>query len=227
MSTMESKYVCIHYGFGDYVACFGLIKELSKQHDIILFAIPHRSNLHIENIKRLYNSIKNVQISTDDPKSYSDVLYVGWDKFFDAAWLDPSINCIEYFYNQVEVPLNLMWDNFYFERDMKKEKEIFDSLGLNEEYIFLHDDPVRGFVIDRKYIKPDTRIVHLIELGDISILDILYVVEKAKEVHVYNTGLIPFIELMNINHPNLNYHKYIRPLPYEQPILKLNWNIIN
>lgn len=224
---MASLKVCIHYGFGDYVVCYGLIKELAKEHDIILFAIPHRSKLHIDNIKRLYSSIENVYISDKDPKLFTDVLYIGWDKFFETVEKDPSANCIRYFYNQVGVPLNKMWDNFYFKRDIKKEKEIYNSLGLNgEEYIFLHDDPTRDLVIDRKYLTPNLRIVHLIELENISILDVLYLVEKSKEVHVFNTGLVPFIELMNIKHNNLNYHKYLRPLYFEQPILKLKWNII-
>jgi hypothetical protein len=69
------------------------------------------------------------------------------------------------------------------------------------------------------------RVIHLVEHEDISILDILYVVEKSKEVHTFTTGLVPFIDQMNIKHNNLNLHKYVRPLPYDQPILKLNWNI--
>jgi hypothetical protein len=228
---MNNLYLCTHYGFGDYVVCYGLVKEMSKRYDnVILFAIPHRSVLHISNIKRLYSSIKNVQINTDDPKLYPDVLYVGWNKFTEALAKDPSTHCLNFFYDQVGVPLNLMWDNFYYDRDMAKEKEIFyDRLGLkdDEEYIFLHDDPVRGFEINRQHITPDIKIIHLVELDDVSILDTLYLIERSKEVHVGNTGLVPFIELMNIKHNNLNYHKYIRPLPSEQPIFKLNWRIIN
>ena len=224
-------YLCTHYGFGDYVVCYGLVKELAKQYDnVILFAISHRSDLHIDNIKRLYSSIKNVQVSTDNPTSHKDVLYVGWDKFTEALRRDPSTHCLKFFYEQVGVSLNLMWDNFYYDRNMAKEKEIYyDRLGLkdDEEYIFLHDDPVRGFVINRQLVSPNIKVIHLVELEDISILDTLYLVEKSKEVHVGNTGLVPFIELMNIKHNNLNYHKYIRPLISEQPILKLNWKIIN
>jgi len=228
---MNNLYLCIHYGFGDYVVCYGLVKELSKQYDnVILFAIPHRSDLHIDNIKRLYSSIKNVQVTTDSPESYASVLYVGWNKFTEALAKDTSTHCLKFFYDQTGVPLNLMWDNFYYDRDTTKEKEIFyDRLGLkdDDEYIFLHDDPARGFVIDRQHISPNLKVIHLVELEDISILDTLYLVEKSKEVHVGNTGLVPFIELMNIKHNNLNYHKYIRPLTSEQPILKLNWKIIS
>lgn len=227
---MNNLYICTHYGFGDYVICYGLVKELAKKYDnVILFAIPHRSKLHLDNIKRLYSSINNVQINTDKPNLYENVLYVGWHNWDAALQKNPTIQFQKFFYEQVDVPLNLLWDNFYFERNMDKEKEIYyDILGLkdNEEYVFLHDDPIRNYVINKKYITPNLKIIHLVELEDISILDTLYLVEKSKEVHMTTTGLVSFVDQMNINHNNLNFHKYVRPAPFEQPILRLKWNII-
>jgi len=222
-------YLCTHYGFGDYVICYGLVRELSKIYDnIYLFAIPHRSSLHIDNIKRLYSSIENVQIITDDPKNYKDVFYLGYEKFAEHIKKDPHTSFAKFFYDQAGVPLSILWDNFYFKRNIKKEKEIYKRLGLeNEDYIFLHDDPVRGFVINRKYINPGIKVIHLVDLEDISILDTLYLVEKSKEVHCYTTGLVSFIDQMNIKHDNLNMHKYLRPLEYDQPILRLTWKIWN
>lgn len=29
--------ICTHYGFGDYVICYGLIRELAKKDDITLY----------------------------------------------------------------------------------------------------------------------------------------------------------------------------------------------
>jgi len=225
---MNDLFICTHYGFGDYVICYGLIKELSKRYDnIILFVMKHCSDLHIENIRRLYSSIKNVQINTDDPKTYKDVLYLGWQEYADVIKEDPTISFVRFFYDRMNLPLNLMWDNFYFERDLKKEKDIFYDLGLkdDEEYVFLHDDPARGFMIDRRYI-PDIRIIHLVELKNVSILDTLYLIEKSKEVHIFTTGLVAFVDLMNIIHNSLNLHRYVRPAPFDQMILRLNWNII-
>jgi hypothetical protein len=226
---MKDLFLCPHYGFGDYVIIYGLIKELSARYNIILFVIQHRSRFQTDNIKRLYSSIKNVRINEDAPSLYEDVFYLGYDRWEEAIRTDRYAQFQKFFYAQAGVPLNLMWDNFYFKRDMDKEKEIYyDKLGLKdgEEYILLHDDPVRGFIIDKQYI-PDMRIIHLVEHEDISILDILSVVDKSKAVHTFTTGLVPFIDQMNIKHDSLNLHQYIRPLSYDQPILRLNWNIIN
>lgn len=228
---MNDLYLCTHYGFGDYVVCYGLVKELSKRYkNIILFARPHRSKLHIDNIRRLYASIENVKVITEDPKLYKNVLYIGGKKFLRAIRRDPSIQCSKFFYDQVGIPLNLMWNNFYYKRDLDKEKEIYyDKLGLKdkEEYVFLHDDPARDFIINMKYIKPNIKIIQLTDLMDVSILDTLYLVEKSKELHSFNSGLVVFIDQMDIKHNNLNLHKYVRPLLSDQPILRLNWNIIN
>ncbi len=226
---MNDLYLCIHYGLGDYVMCYGLVKELSKRYNkIFLFGIPHISNLHLENIKRLYSSIKNVEVIIDSPKLYKNVLYIGYDKFFNDIKKDPTIQCAKYFYDQAGVPLNLMWDNFYFKRDLNREKEIYHSiLKDGEEYVFLHDDPSRNYVIDREYVNLGIKMICLNDLPNVSILDTLYLIEKAKEVHIENTGLVSFIDQMNIKHDNLNYHSYTRPSISEQPILKLNWNIIN
>ena len=86
---------------------------------------------------------------------------------------------------------------------------------------------MRNFIIDRKYVSPDIKIIHLVELEDVSILDTLYLVEKSKEVHAFSTGLVPFIDQMGIVHNSLNYHKYIRSGLQDQPVLLLDWNIIN
>jgi glycosyltransferase involved in cell wall biosynthesis len=222
--------LCTHYGFGDYVICYGLVKELAKRYDnITLFAIPHRSPLHIENVKRLYSSIKNVHISTEKASDFHNVFYLGFDYIRDKIRQHPGVPFPYHFYDQAGVPLHYLWDNFYFERDTEKEKAVYyDRLGLKdgEQYILLHDDPVRGFVIDRKYINPDLKILHLVDYDDISILDTLMVVENAKEVHCMTTGLVSFIDQMNIKHDSLNLHKYIRPNEFDQPILRLKWNII-
>lgn len=221
--------LCIHYGFGDYVICYGMVKELARTEEVTLFVIPHRSPLHIENIKRLYANIPNVIISTDDPKMYDDTMYIGWDKFLKAVHEGYCQPFPIFFYNQAGVPLNMLWDNFVYDRDTNREKEIYyDLLGLKDDevYDFLHDDPFRGFIIRKEYIDPDVRTIHLVELESVSILDTLLLVERSRRLHTFTTGLVPFIDQMNIKHNSLNLHRYIRPLSYDQPILKLNWNII-
>jgi hypothetical protein len=224
---MNTLYLCTHYGFGDYVICYGLVKELSKKYDkIFLFGKRHQTDWDLDNIRRLYSSIKNVEVIVDDPNLYKNVTYLGWHHFIRAQAINQSTQFQQFFYEYMGIPFNLMWDNFYFERDMIKEKEIYyDKLGLkdNEEYIFLHDDNKRGFIINKQYISPNIKIINT-GIIDISLLDSLYLVEKSKEIHIIPTGLVSFIDQMNIRHNHLNIHQYTRP--ENQIIVRLKWNKI-
>jgi hypothetical protein len=215
-----------HYGFGDYVICYGLVRELAKESNVVLFVKEHLSELHLDNVRRLYSSIDKVEIVTDDPKPDPDVVYLGWDELFKAVDEGYGLTASEYFYNQLNIPLNLLWDNFYFKRDIEKEKGIYHGI-VKGEYVFILDDKSRGFTIRDEYIPKGVQVVRLNEYPNVSVLDCLYLVENAKEVHLSNTGLVSFIDQMGIRHDRLNYHRYTRPATFEQPLLRLNWDIID
>ena len=242
---MEPINLYSYHGFGDYCVAFGIIKEYAKIHDKIFCYTDKVDENSLKTRRRLFSSIKNVEIMSgvyDNVKTYRNLGIAHMKYWFDVVqpWYDnPNLPAPDWFskdwlfdvvwYRQAQIPFNLKWDNFYFERDLHKEKEIFyDRIGLkdNEEYIFLHEDLNRKLCIKREYVNPDIRLIEFSKLSDINILDILYTVEKSKEVHTFNTGLATFIDLMNIQHSNLNYHKYLRPMIFEQPVLKLNWNFI-
>lgn len=229
--------------FGDHCIAYGIVKEFAKEHKKINYYSDEMNDNTFETNVRLFSSLKNVELIREPykgkpPLDFSIAHTAYWfDKvrswYDDVNKLMPSWYSDEWrfdrqWYLNANVQFNLKWDNFFFKRDLKKEKEIYyDVLGLKdgEEFVFLHEDPSRGWFLDRKFVQPNIKIIEFQKL-DVNILDILYTIEMSKEVHTFNTGLLSFIDLKNIFHPNLNYHKYIRPMPFEQPILKLKWNII-
>jgi len=248
---MEAFRIFTYHGFGDHCICYGIIKEFAKIYEKIeCYSDRTFSGVYdirtFNSAKRLYSTLKNVELM---PEPYVEETHCahhsiagtpywfekvgGWIKdtslpppdWFDESWIFDR----QWYFNAC-LPFNFKWDNFYFERNLIKEKEVFyDVLGLkdNEEFIFLHEDPARKYYIKREYINPNIKLIEFDKLLDINILDILYTVEKAKEVHTYNTSTLTFIDLMNINHNNINYHKYVRPWIFEQPGLHLNWKIID
>ena len=233
-----------HNRIGDLCICYGFIKEFSKQYDNILLTID-LNVCKFNNIVRLFSSIPNLDFTEQrfNDNEYDKIISSNWwfqqvypwyenpknptpfpfreDMIFDRFW-----------YRLAGVPFNKKWDNFYLERNLEKEKEVFyDILGLkeNDEFIFLHEDPFNkdeDRTIKRKYINPNVRLINITNWDDISIFDTTYTIEKSKEVHVINSSFRTFIDLMNINHNNLNYHKYARSNPAEQVAVRLKWKTL-
>jgi len=243
---MNTVNIYTHECIGDHLISYGAVKELAKPYDKVFVRTFNPSTLHFDNVKRLYSSIKNVEVvsSEEAEKWDSCIIFATTQLWFDQVkpWYEnPRLpytltkNMIfdRFWYDMVNLPLNLKWDNFYLERDLEKEKNIFYNifkLTNNEPFIFLHEDPYNGDsdrTIKRKYINSKLKLINITYYSDISILDMCYTIERAKEVHVINSSFLTFIDLMNIKHDNLNYHKYARPNPVEQIALRLNWKIID
>lgn len=242
-----------YLGFGDHCSCFGLIKEVAKHHAVVEYysGLP-REKYTQENAIRLYSNIPNVVIK-DEALIDSDVqldlaLANTWQWFkeivpYDTTEIPDHLKdnaefwrCERQWYHNAGIPFNLKWDNFYYERDLDKEKEIYyDVLGLKdgEYFVFLHEDTTRGFEynsagykINYDHVNTNLKIIHLQELKDISILDLVYTIERAHEVHSFNSGIAIFIDLTIKNYDNLYYHDYVRHKNFWRPTFKLNWKEI-
>jgi hypothetical protein len=245
---MNNANIYTHECMGDHLICYGGVKELAKNYNKVSVRTFKPGTLHFENIKRLYSSIPNVEvISSKEAENWNFnncIIFGSTQWWFDQVkqwYYNPQLpytlgeNMIfdRFWYNMIKLPLDLKWKNFYLQRDLERENAIFyNMLGLKDgdSYIFIHEDPLNkdeDRTIKRKYIDRKFRLINMTDLPDISILDTTYLIERAKEVHVINSGFLTFIDLMNITHNNLNYHKYARPNPVEQVALRLNWNIIN
>lgn len=234
-------------GIGDQCICYGILKEFAKHHDRIEVRTDKTSKYKFKTATRLYSSIPNVELidepySADDLTNHCIAHTKAWFDAINPWYAEPNLPIPEWYnedwmfdkqwYFNANVPFNLKWDNFYFERNMEKEKEIFyDILGLkdNEEYTFIHEDVFNkdeDRIVKREYINPNIRLISITDYNNISILDTAYLIENSKEVHVINSSFRTFIDLMNIKHNNLNYHKYTRSNPAEQVAVRLKWNEI-
>jgi hypothetical protein len=122
----------------------------------------------------------------------------------------PDINFDVAFYNQMGVPFTQRWDKFYVARDLDREKELFDKLNLSpNNYIFLHDDPSRGLVIDRTHIENKDLAVFTPSMCKTdNIFDYLSIMHNATEVHCMDSSFkLMFDSISNIDKtPKLFYH---------------------
>ena len=134
----------------------------------------------------------------------------------------------EIFYEMAEVPFDNKWDEFFVERNLEREKQVFNELGLKDgdKYAFVHDDSRRKISKNKpnlKIIKPDN--------PDYSIFDFLYTIENAEEIHCINSSFSCLIECMQIKAPKMVLHQYARAEgesggDLELGVLKSPWQIM-
>ena len=225
---MKEIYIWHHMGMGDYFTCNGIVRHYASLYDKITLFYKHP---YKKNVERLYGDLKHINFI--DGGTYEDNLARIWEMthpgvnllkiIISNQQLSEKYSFDEQFYQKANIPIEYKWSKFHFERDIKKEKEVYyDILGLkdDEEYIFLHDYPG----IQTKYIPDNIKIIKPTN-QDIQIFDFLYTMEKSKEVHLMNSSFFGLADCIQLKHNNLFYHEYIRG---EGCMLftKLNWQIL-
>jgi len=230
--------VITQVGVGDMLLCYGIIKEFSKRFKKVQYYV-HEGNYDIA--VRLFKNISNVEIVKaviDNHRvivdNYDNTFVLGLEYHDEELKHNPTIHPDRFFYEYTKIPIEKKWENFNFERNINEEKRVFyDILKLkdDEEYIFLQEIKERELEIDKKYITPGIKIINPEDYPNIMLFDFLYTIEKAKEVHVVNSCFRTLIDLMNIKHDKLFYHRntikfHPKQLEHTQPECRLNWKVI-
>ena len=113
-------------------------------------------------------------------------------------------------------------DYFYVKRDEKEESELLEKLNPNNKpYIFVHDDPERGMVLDRL----DPKDFHVIRNDNTkNIFHFIKVLENAKEIHCMESSFKSLIDIY-AKTADLYYHD-LRGHPLGEQTNR-EWEIIN
>ena len=222
---MNELYIYHHLGLGDHLICNAIVRKYSKLYNkIYLFVKNH----NLSSVNFMYRDLKNISYIVGDDyyaqnyitnNKITNILIVGFSDFKNM-----NINFDEYFYTQAKLNFENKWSDFYIERNILSEKNLFDSLKLEKnKYIFVHDDESRGYIINDnllpegiKIIKPDIKLNN-------NFFDYIYTIENAKEIHCIDSSYLNLIDLLKIKN-DLNFYKNRRENELT-PILKLNWKI--
>jgi hypothetical protein len=241
---MKKVFFAPHLGLGDHFTCNGMTREIYKESSIMVMIVKENN---IKVVRRMFSDLKNLHLiplvgsmDYDDDQHMNDAFYLM--KFFESRGYEiKSVGAFspnnfirdhrrydEIFYNQVNVDFQKRWDSFYYERDINAEMKMFNecfNLKKNE-YIFLHDDPTRGRVINKELLPNDLRIItpHQ-KFWDADILDYRYILENAKEIHCVNSSFADLMDSFDLSKVNrLCIHEYART---EDPVnYKNNFEII-
>ena len=202
-------------GLGDHFTCNGLVRHYYKQFDkVYLFCYKHFEN----NIKFMYRDLPNLytiglnsDIEVDEYISKNNLqdklIKIGFDK---SRALQHQVETFdEGFYLAENLPFSLRFDDYFVERDMEKEMELYKTLNPNDDdFIFVHEDPERGMFLDKNRIRQDLKII-----GNdkrFLIFDYIHLISKAKEVHVMQSSLKDMINSYSFPNTKFFLHNYVR-----------------
>jgi hypothetical protein len=155
--------------------------------------------------------------------------YSKWSRFLTEN--NRSFAHLMYEYEGMD-PLNRI-KNFKIYRDQNLEDERFTMFQKND-YILVHDDPIRSFVIPSINFKNNVEKIDLNMRSDI-IIDMLKVIENAKQLHFIDSSYSVLIHLLSFNNEKIrSIPKYLYTLNrntrdigiYQDPNA-YNWTQVN
>ena len=218
---MSKLFIAGHQGLGDHILCNGLYRELAKKHKLCVLAVKI---VNFRSLKRMLGDQRNILIIPIPDKKVSFFLEK-LQQFFNLFgfkclklgykgenFLRGDIRFDENFYLQAKVDFIKRWESFSYFRNQELEMKLFKELECDREpYIFVHEDLRRGFLIDKKLIKSNIRIITpLPKTKKLNFFDYRFILESASEVHCIESSFCAFVESLQI--PVKKFaHMYARP----------------
>lgn len=243
MSLMsEAIYIVGDQGLGDHLLCNGIYREYASRYVLCIVAVTER---YEQTIKRMLADVPNIRIASYPDRYFSartlakgkimqriegfDVLVLGRrGKEFPTG---PILRLDAHFYKQANLDLNLRWSNFNFGRDRDKERQLFEYFRCQDsDYIFLHEDESRDYLVRRDLIPSDVRIIKPdVSLKEFDFFDYTMVIENAIEIHCIESSFAALIEALPLEVPKFA-HRYARPETkndfHREFTYKSSWNIL-
>lgn len=231
-----------HQGFGDLIVCFPIVHYLSHLFPEKRILFVNRDS-HKKNIKKFISLNKKIESQSipgypahgEGPvnleisivqnwviKNNYSLIRTGYEKYS----YDPKKYWDQSFYEKIGIDYEVKYKFNLIERNLESEDSAckkITGLSLNDNdniFSFVHDDPDRGISL---LPKTDLKIIK--NNKDIDIIDMLGIMEKAKELHMMGSSLLCLAELMGL--PNNNqkafYYSVRNNLNFKN---KEKWTII-
>lgn len=245
---MSHLYLHHHLGLGDMIHCNGLVRALLEtmcSDETIYIFCKNRFKSTVEWMYRDEQRIQMIGIdeNKDEALQVNDFvsqipdahfLRIGHEFYTPTSNLnfDPKDlwTCDMIFYKQLNMPYEWRYSKCYWERDIAEEERVFNKLAPRDgNYIFIHDDPARGFIIADNVTGSHLAVVR----NDMSemIFHFGLLLERAKEVHLMESSFRCMIETLDTSNVKLVFHSF-RGGPWYNAQKKLwrgtskNWEVI-
>ena len=118
---------------------------------------------------------------------------IGFEYFVKNKDKNKTIDML--FYEQHKIDYSKRFELTYWKRDYESEDKLYNLLVKKKDYVFIHDDPGRGFIIKNDTINEKFQIIR--NSYDYNIFDYAKILENAKEIHVMESSIRCMIEFLN------------------------------
>ncbi|HAI37955.1 MAG TPA: hypothetical protein DCM40_07430 [Maribacter sp.] len=217
VAKLSEKEVYIHHhlGLGDHIDCNAIVRNyLKPEYNLDRVCVFAKSNYY-NLIKYMYRDEPRIVVLEVGKESEhediikfvrtnnihaSRVLRVGHENYPWGKEKELGMGCAEIFYKQVGIDYSRRFDDFYFLRDKKEEQRVYDKLNpKDEEYVFVHDDPSRGFPIsdDKIYDLNGGEIKIIKNDMDENLFHFCKILENAKQIHCMESSIRSLVETLD------------------------------
>lgn len=213
-----------HQGLGDFLICNALIRHFAKRYEKV--TLPCKLG-NVPSVGFMFRDLENVYVMgvTGDAEGVElaeercekGADFLGLGHFgkgtFTASRFDQC------FYEQAGLNFDLRWTGFEVERS-DKEKPVGEH-----PFLFMHDDVMRGFQIDRDRL-PANLLREMPFPPTETIFEFWGLIENAQELHMINSSFALFADSIPVKAKRKVIHAYAR-LGGEMPTFRNGWEMMS
>jgi len=194
-------YIHHHLGLGDMIHMNGMVRRILREKNLSRIYVFSK-NCHKKMTEWMYRDepkifVIGIDETSPEIASVNRIVEEQKGKLLRVGhvFVPPTIPCDIFFYNMVDIPYSSRFDDCYWQRDFKEEERVYKKLAPNnKDYVFVHDDPDRGFIISNQDVSSNLEIIRNDKSESIFHLSTL--LENAKEIHLMESSIRCMIEYL-------------------------------
>lgn len=183
-----------HLGLGDHIVGNAITRDLCRRNPFVWMPVKAHNQA---SVAFMFRDLKNLGLvpvtdGREAGRATRMMMARGCWRSGLGAYGDPPFDptCFDReFYRQAGLPFEERWSGFHLQRDLSSEIP-----PPSEPYAFVHDDPTRGYVIDRHRIGAGLPIITNLTFRVSTLFELGRLIEGAAEVHCINSSLMHWIE---------------------------------
>lgn len=211
-----------HLGMGDHIICNGLVRSLIGTNSLFQSVAVFAKERNHKRVQRMFDDDSRIVVVVI-PSDANEVLYVnsvveqykicdfircGFGIGYNLESMGLVSNFDEGFYACAGIPFENRWTHFRLRRNLESEQEVFKRLNpTGQPFAFVHDDPLRGFVLNPN-ISKDLAVIK--NDPSIDMFDMITLLENASEIHCMESSFRCLIEHFDTIRCPLYLHTSVR-----------------